>query len=659
MATAMDLGGAEAPAAAAGAPAAAGGVAGDDSLYPIAILIDELKNEDVALRLNSVRRLSTIALALGEERTRSELIPFLTEAQDDEDEVLLAMAEELARFVPLVGGPKHAASLLPPLEALATVEETVVRDAAVASIKAVAADVPESSSSSSDSSSPSQLLTPLLRRLAGGDWFTARVSAAALLPTAYARAPAAEKPGLRQLFASLAHDDTPMVRRAAAATLPAFAAECGPADARADVLPCFHELTKDDQDSVRLLAVGCCGPLARLLGTYSSSSSSSTSSSSEILPVVLKFAADASWRVRYNVAQHIPEMANAIPKEAGGGGGGGGRAELLQAYLGLLRDPEAEVRVAAAARVADVCGALSDSPFDSPSAPAAPADAAAAAASPSSSSSASALLLPCVAELAADASQHVRGALASVVTELAPRLGRKATIESLLPVLLRLLGDEAPEVRLAVISRLETVTGVVGIDLLAASLLPAVEELADDKHWRVRLAVIESTPALAASLGAAAFAERLAPRCLGWLSDPVAAVRDAAGGCLARLAAEFEGDWASAALLPPVLEAAQGDSHYLRRGAALAAAAALAPSLSHEALASTLLPAVAAAAADAVPNVRFCAAKQLEKLAPLLDAAERERAVRPTLTALSADGDADVRFFANRALASCDGVAAA
>jgi hypothetical protein len=42
---------------------------------------DELKNEDVALRLNSVKRLSTIALALGEARTRAELIPFLTEAQ--------------------------------------------------------------------------------------------------------------------------------------------------------------------------------------------------------------------------------------------------------------------------------------------------------------------------------------------------------------------------------------------------------------------------------------------------------------------------------------------------------------------------------------------------------------------------------------------------
>ena len=40
-----------------------------DSLYPVAILIDELKNEDMKLRLNSIRRLSTIAVALGVERT--------------------------------------------------------------------------------------------------------------------------------------------------------------------------------------------------------------------------------------------------------------------------------------------------------------------------------------------------------------------------------------------------------------------------------------------------------------------------------------------------------------------------------------------------------------------------------------------------------------
>uniref|UniRef100_A0A2K5MQJ7 Uncharacterized protein n=1 Tax=Cercocebus atys TaxID=9531 RepID=A0A2K5MQJ7_CERAT len=66
-------------------PGAAGGD-GDDSLYPIAVLIDELCNEDVQLRLNSIKKLSTIALALGVERTRSELLPFLTDTIYDEDE---------------------------------------------------------------------------------------------------------------------------------------------------------------------------------------------------------------------------------------------------------------------------------------------------------------------------------------------------------------------------------------------------------------------------------------------------------------------------------------------------------------------------------------------------------------------------------------------
>ena len=56
------------------------------------------------LRLNSIKKLSTIALALGVERTRSELIPFLTDTIYDEDEVLLALAEQLGTFTPLVGG---------------------------------------------------------------------------------------------------------------------------------------------------------------------------------------------------------------------------------------------------------------------------------------------------------------------------------------------------------------------------------------------------------------------------------------------------------------------------------------------------------------------------------------------------------------------------
>lgn len=91
--------------------------------------MDELRSEDVQLRLNAIHRISTIALALGPDRAREELIPFLQDSVDDEDEVLLALAEELGKnFGDYVGGPEHAHVLLGPLENLSAVEETLVRD---------------------------------------------------------------------------------------------------------------------------------------------------------------------------------------------------------------------------------------------------------------------------------------------------------------------------------------------------------------------------------------------------------------------------------------------------------------------------------------------------------------------------------------------------
>jgi hypothetical protein len=67
------------------------------------------------------------------------------------------------------------------------------------------------------------------------------------------------------------------------------------------------------------------------------------------------------------------------------------------------------------------------------------------------------VLLPCVKVLAADSSQYVRSALAAVVMEMAPALGREATIEHLLPVFLSLLKDDVPDVRLNIISKLDQV----------------------------------------------------------------------------------------------------------------------------------------------------------------------------------------------------------
>lgn len=49
----------------------------EDFMQPVAHLADELRSEDSNARVEAMKKLSTIALALGQERTRTELIPFL------------------------------------------------------------------------------------------------------------------------------------------------------------------------------------------------------------------------------------------------------------------------------------------------------------------------------------------------------------------------------------------------------------------------------------------------------------------------------------------------------------------------------------------------------------------------------------------------------
>jgi serine/threonine-protein phosphatase 2A regulatory subunit A len=71
----------------------------NNSEYPIAVLIDELRAEDQKKRINSISSLSTISIALGPERTRNELLPYILDLLEDEEEVLLVLSETLGNML--------------------------------------------------------------------------------------------------------------------------------------------------------------------------------------------------------------------------------------------------------------------------------------------------------------------------------------------------------------------------------------------------------------------------------------------------------------------------------------------------------------------------------------------------------------------------------
>ena len=52
----------------------------------------------------------------------------VVDLMDDEEEILLALAEVLGGFLEYIGGPAHTVHVLKPLEKLCQVEESTVRD---------------------------------------------------------------------------------------------------------------------------------------------------------------------------------------------------------------------------------------------------------------------------------------------------------------------------------------------------------------------------------------------------------------------------------------------------------------------------------------------------------------------------------------------------
>ncbi|CCM01981.1 uncharacterized protein FIBRA_04054 [Fibroporia radiculosa] len=578
-----------------------------DDIAPIAILMDELRSEDVQLRLNAIHRISTIALALGPERARGELIPFLQESVDDEDEVLLALAEELGRnFEEYIGGAEYAQLLLGPLENLSAVEETLVRDKAAESITKVSEVL--------NSSQIEQYYLPLVQRLSRGEWFTSRTSSCALYAPVYDKVGTAMQDDLRRAFASLGTDDTPMVRRAAAKWLGPFIKKLSKPHVLADGLAVYRRLQSDDQDSVRLLTVEDLIAIAQHL------------TPAEVKDLLLKqirqTITDKSWRVRYMAASHFNELAETVGQEMV-------REELIGHYVQLLKDNEAEVRTAAAGQIPGFSKLLEKEVI-------------------------LARIVPCVRDLCQDTSQHVRAALANQISGLAPLLGKDATIEHLLPLFLHLLKDEFPEVRLNIISKLEQVNTVIGIELLSESLLPAIVELAEDKSWRVRQAIIEYIPLLANQLGKPFFDEQLGNLCMSWLGDTVFSIREAAIVNLKKLTEVFGVDWAKVQIVPKVVGMGQ-HPNYLYRMTTVQAITVIAPSFTLEIVRGDILETLLQLANDPIPNIRFNVAKALEVLGTTFgDRAEGrqliEQKVFPVLEMLKNDQDADVRFFAARGL---------
>lgn len=108
--------------------------------HPIVILVEELKTTDIKRKKEAIKNLSTIAIVLGPEKTRNELLKNII-GLIEEQEVLMEFLNEQLFYdlLHFIGGTNHIniVALIEPLESLSTREDAIIRDRALAVLQAL------------------------------------------------------------------------------------------------------------------------------------------------------------------------------------------------------------------------------------------------------------------------------------------------------------------------------------------------------------------------------------------------------------------------------------------------------------------------------------------------------------------------------------------
>jgi serine/threonine-protein phosphatase 2A regulatory subunit A len=565
---------------------------------PLDFLKEECSTEQANIRIPAISKLKLIAAAIGPSQTASDLVPYLNQTikhKDfvDDEEFLCKVAAGLGEL-PEFMDPGAYAILIPPLEYLCAQEETIIRATAVDSLCSIV----------SKKKDLAPTLKECMQNLAtkSEHFFTARVSACSLFPTAYEYSAPAEHEAMRQTFIQLCNDETPMVRRAAATSMTDLAKVfCNIRQPMPqDLLDCYQQLSKEDtQDTIRVSCISTTIELAKMLDDEANKSYT--------VAVIQDGTQDRSWRVKLTVAKSFPELCSAYSKNMV-------NDYLLECQRRLLQDAEFEVRkeaLLAVKRCIDEDIRTCDQKEIS-------------------------TMIPTLLRLhdpqsifqkfSVDSSHQVRAAFAKLLGPLVKKVyctpgseiegcSRKSVADVLLYEINNLLKDEQHEVRLPCVQN-------IGIfcEMLDKRIVQVETEsniitgLMMDNHWRIREAVAEQMPSLA-RCWKHEFTARLLPQLLNCFKDAVYEVRKTAVEQLRDLVKEFGQQWTIDKLAPQIYEMLASKEGYSKRITALKALAIISPAFqTPDKVHEYVVEQVVMRTADSVPNVRLQAVKVLKEI---------------------------------------------
>ena len=483
-------------------------------------LIEDLKNPETKIKINAIHNLREISFALGRERTRKELLPYLKSCIDEEeDEALVELAKILGNFIDCIGGINYIKELFNILEAILIVDDPNIRKETINSLKKTINQIEKFDFIEND-------IMEIIIRLGENENINQKISSLHIIIFIYPKLSEQNKEIVLNILLKFCKDETISLKKEVLNLLPEIT-QFLKINFIQKVINIFLE---DKNDTTHIDIMNIIVSMKNLNGL------------SEIMDylekVLTKLACDNNWRVRLTVCDKLheilnfPQITNKIKQTS------------IEIFIKLLEDSEAEVKNICCLRLEEMTKVLyKEDNFDR--------------------------ILKNIKKLEKDNTTYVRGALASNLLKICPFIGQKKTNDFIFPIFLNIIKDENHDIRMTLIKTLENLNKVLNVDSIIQGIIPSFIEISSNKSWRVRIQIMDVIPILSKILDKYNFMANIFPIGISSLTDPVFAIREETINLLKKLDKDLKSEEFENKVIEKLNEMIKSTSYLVRNTVAL------------------------------------------------------------------------------------------
>ena len=526
----------------------------------------------------------------------SEFIPYIQKIiSTEEDEVLLAISEELPRFKSVLDG-KQMTAVLPLFLSLLGCEETVVRESTVEGLRKL---VP----SFTDEQVQKDLI-PMVVNISNGEAFQFKVSACYLIRICYPKA-GKEKEKLVNLYFKLCDDDTPIIKRTAAKEFGPLCLIIEKDTVKSEMLNCYKKFM-NESDTVRVTILPSIVQLSKIF--------QEPELQKLHIQNINSASIDKSWRVRNELANLYPQFIDYFQNNP--------NLDLVQPICTLMKDSETEVKASALKALNQIISKLPSDKVNTQ-------------------------IVPTLRGLNNESNKDTKsniGLLFGPISRIIGYTGFNANLGTMMDTLMK---DENADVRLGVAKSMYDIF-VSSDGSLLSSINSFLGTMQKDAQYRIRECVYDTLAKLGIKYGLEVFKNNIEGLFFNYLTDNVASVREIGIKSLSSLIKQFGTSWVTSSLIPKLQSHLSGQKiSYLNRMCMIHSVCVCAEYLDTKQNSEFIVPILAKGLKDKIPNVRFYTIKLIEKIYKNLDSSSKTK-LEAGIKALISDEDPDVKYFASK-----------